>query len=206
MPLAQRHRRSPRTPTLGIEAEHLTVAATKRSPSCAIEASRLQDAPPLVERARMVKDAARDLDQIRTAVELGASSFDRRLTDNSSGSEGSRGCRRDGIRSPQSRCRRHVVRDHHCFGSAVGAATWTSLRAAASRPGDSWSATSVLYSTVIVRTVPALCTWVLYGRRCRRKSYDAVREAQQAAIEAVRPGATVGEVDAAARKIAQGMV
>ncbi len=31
--------------------------------------------------------------------------------------------------------------------------------------------------------------------------YEAVREAQQAALEAVRPGKTVGEVDAAARKL-----
>ena len=36
-----------------------------------------------------------------------------------------------------------------------------------------------------------------------RRAYDAVREAQQAAIEAVRPGFTVGEVDAAARKVLQ---
>jgi Xaa-Pro aminopeptidase len=33
-----------------------------------------------------------------------------------------------------------------------------------------------------------------------RQAYEAVREAQQAAIEAVRPGIAVGEVDAAARK------
>src|SRR5262249_50976279 len=34
-----------------------------------------------------------------------------------------------------------------------------------------------------------------------RRVYEAVREAQQAAIRAVRPGARVGEVDAAARKV-----
>jgi Xaa-Pro aminopeptidase len=34
-----------------------------------------------------------------------------------------------------------------------------------------------------------------------RRVYEAVREAQQAALEAVRPGKTVGEVDAAARKL-----
>jgi len=36
-----------------------------------------------------------------------------------------------------------------------------------------------------------------------RQAYDAVREAQQAAIEAVHPGIPVGEVDAAARKVLQ---
>jgi Xaa-Pro aminopeptidase len=34
-----------------------------------------------------------------------------------------------------------------------------------------------------------------------RGAYQAVREAQQAGIEAVKPGITVGEVDAAARKV-----
>jgi Xaa-Pro aminopeptidase len=34
-----------------------------------------------------------------------------------------------------------------------------------------------------------------------RRAYEAVRAAQQAAIDAVKPGAAVGEVDAAARKI-----
>jgi Xaa-Pro aminopeptidase len=34
-----------------------------------------------------------------------------------------------------------------------------------------------------------------------REAYDAVLEAQQAAIAAVRPGISVGEVDAAARKV-----
>ena len=34
-----------------------------------------------------------------------------------------------------------------------------------------------------------------------RRAYDAVKDAQEAAISAVRPGASVGEVDAAARKV-----
>ena len=37
-----------------------------------------------------------------------------------------------------------------------------------------------------------------------RQTYAAVREAQQAAVDAVRPGVSVGEVDAAARKRLQG--
>ena len=36
-----------------------------------------------------------------------------------------------------------------------------------------------------------------------REAYEAVREAQQAAVEAVRPGVTVGEIDGAARKLLQ---
>ena len=40
----------------------------------------------------------------------------------------------------------------------------------------------------------------LPGNRSRR-AYEAVREAQEAAVAAVRPGVSVGEVDAAARKV-----
>jgi Xaa-Pro aminopeptidase len=43
--------------------------------------------------------------------------------------------------------------------------------------------------------------WAGPLERKARDTYDAVREAQQAAIDAVRPGATVGGVDAAARKV-----
>ena len=50
-----------------------------------------------------------------------------------------------------------------------------------SRRLDSWSVTSVLYSLVIVRTGPALYTWGVPTEARRR--YDAVREAQQAAVE-----------------------
>jgi Xaa-Pro aminopeptidase len=34
-----------------------------------------------------------------------------------------------------------------------------------------------------------------------RSAYEAVKEAQQAALDAVKPGATVGEIDHAARKL-----
>jgi Xaa-Pro aminopeptidase len=34
-----------------------------------------------------------------------------------------------------------------------------------------------------------------------RRAYEAVQDAQQAAVDAVKPGATVGEVDGAARKL-----
>jgi Xaa-Pro aminopeptidase len=43
--------------------------------------------------------------------------------------------------------------------------------------------------------------WVGTVPEDARKAYEAVREAQQAAIDAVRPGTPVGEVDAAARKV-----
>ena len=43
--------------------------------------------------------------------------------------------------------------------------------------------------------------WVGPVPKDAREAYEAVREAQQAGIDAVRPGVAVGEVDAAARKV-----
>jgi Xaa-Pro aminopeptidase len=43
--------------------------------------------------------------------------------------------------------------------------------------------------------------WVGSVPREARRTYDAVREAQQAAVDAVKPGVSTGAIDAAARKV-----
>jgi Xaa-Pro aminopeptidase len=43
--------------------------------------------------------------------------------------------------------------------------------------------------------------WVGSAPEEAKRAYDAVKEAQQAAVDAVRPGVTVGEVDESARKV-----
>ncbi|HEV3200856.1 MAG TPA: Xaa-Pro peptidase family protein, partial [Bryobacteraceae bacterium] len=63
---------------IGIEADHLTVAEKKRLQDLMPRGVQLRSAPPLVERARMVKDAA-ELERIRAAVLLGTTLFDRAL-------------------------------------------------------------------------------------------------------------------------------
>ncbi len=54
------------------------------------------------------------------------------------------------------------------------------------------------YCSDMTRTV-----WVGKPDRAARDLYQAVREAQMAGLEAVRPGATTGAVDQAARKVLQ---
>ena len=60
--------------SVGIEAESITAAMRDRIALVMKGKARLRSAPPLVERARMVKDAA-EIPRIRRAVELGASLF-----------------------------------------------------------------------------------------------------------------------------------
>ena len=75
--IGARQKRSKRW-TIGIEAEHLTVAERKRLANLLPSGLRFRNAPALVERARMVKDDA-ELGLIRAAVGLGAALFDRAL-------------------------------------------------------------------------------------------------------------------------------
>src|SRR5258707_8274963 len=63
---------------IGIEADHLTVAEKKRLRDLMPRGVQLRSAPPLVERARVVKDAA-ELARLRAAVQLGGQLFDRAL-------------------------------------------------------------------------------------------------------------------------------
>ena len=75
--LAARRKRA-RGWTIGIESEHFTIAEKKRLAKVKPSGITLKDAPSIVERARMVKDAD-ELEQIRAAVKLGAKLFDRAL-------------------------------------------------------------------------------------------------------------------------------
>ena len=73
--LASRRRRNRRW-TIGIEAEHFTVAEKKRLNALCPAGIALKDAPSIVERARMIKDED-EIALIRAAVALGARIFDR---------------------------------------------------------------------------------------------------------------------------------
>ena len=60
--------------SVGIEPESMTVGMRERMAASLKRRARLRPAPPFIERARMVKDAA-EIVRLRRAVELGASLF-----------------------------------------------------------------------------------------------------------------------------------
>ena len=99
----------------------------------------------------MVKDEE-EIACLRSAVLLGASLFDRALE-----------VIRPGVRETEVAAELEYAvrkagaeamsfRDHYCLGRAFGAAPWPGFAGRNSRRRDSWSATSVLYSRVIVQT------------------------------------------------------
>jgi Xaa-Pro aminopeptidase len=197
--LGQRRRRA-KGWNLGIESEHLTVAERSRLNKLRPAGVTLKDAPAMVERARMVKDED-EIQQIRAAVELGAKLFDRAV-------EVIRpGVKEVEVAAEMELAARHGGAEEMSFPTIVASGSRSALpHGRASEKVIAPGAFVVCDFGVILsgycsdqtRTV-----WVGGVADDARPAYEAVREAQQAAIHAVRPGITVGEVDSAARKLLQ---
>jgi len=184
--------------TIGIEADHLTVAERKRVADLLPRGLRLKNAPSLVEQARMVKDP-NELERIRAAVKLGATLFDRALQ-----------VLRPGVKEAE------VAAEMEYAARRSGAEEMSFPTIVASGPRSALPHGRAS-SQIIVPGGFVVCdfgvilggycsdqtrtVWVGNASKEARPAYDAVREAQQSAIAAVRPGVSVGDIDAAARKV-----
>jgi Xaa-Pro aminopeptidase len=159
---------------------------------------RLRSAPPLVERARMVKDAAEIL-RMRRAVELGANLFH---------------IARKKIRPGVTEVEVAAAMEYEARCAGAEGMSFPTILASGTRSAIVHGRAS---SARIPRRGFVVCDFgvilagycsdrtrtVHVGRPSReaRRLYEAVLEAQQAAISAVRPGATAAEVDGAARLV-----
>jgi len=184
--------------TIGIEAERLTVAERKRLADLLPSGMRLRSAPALVEKARMVKDED-ELGLIREAVKLGATLFDRAL-------EVLRpGVKECELAAEMEYAARRAGAEEMSFPTIIASGARSALpHGRASEQAIAAGGFVVCDFGVILagycsdqtRTV-----WVGEASKEARHAYESVREAQEAAIAAVRPGTSTGEVDAAARKV-----
>jgi Xaa-Pro aminopeptidase len=195
-----RHHRPQRVQYLGLEAEHFTLADRKRLNDLLPQRTRLKDAPSIVERHRMVKDAD-ELNCIRAAVQLGAKLFDRGLK-----------VLRPGVKEVQVAAEMEVLArregaDGMSFPTIIASGPRSALPHGRASGGPIRRGGFVVcdfgvilagYCSDQTRTV-----WVGPRLKEARQVYEAVLEAQQAGVNAVSPGVTVGEVDAAARKSLQ---
>jgi Xaa-Pro aminopeptidase len=194
--LAQRRKRS-RGWTIGLESEHLTLADKKRMNKECPSGVRLKDAPPMVERFRIIKDED-EIGLIRSAVMLGAQIFDRAVE-----------VMRVGIKEVEVAAEMEIAArrggaDAMSFDTIIASGARSALPHGRASSQSIQSGAFVVcdfgvilsgYCSDQTRTV-----WVGSVNDEARQAYEAVREAQQAAIDAVQPGVAVGEVDAAARK------
>jgi Xaa-Pro aminopeptidase len=191
-------RRSLTPVSVGIEPESISAGMRDRLASVLKGKARLRSAPPLVERARMVKDAAEIL-LIRRAVELGASLF--------------RIARRK-IRPGVSEVEVAAAMEYEARCAGAEGMSFPTILASGAR-------SAIVHGRASGARIPrrgfVVCDFgVILAHYCSdrtrtvhvgrpsgeaRQLYEAVLEAQQAAISAVRPGVTAAEVDGVARRV-----
>jgi Xaa-Pro aminopeptidase len=181
---------------LGFDAERMPVASRNRLAASLPSHIRLREALNLVERARMVKDA-QEIERIRAAVLMGAGLFERALA-----------AIRPGVTEAQVAAEmeyaaRQAGAEGMSFPTIVASGDRSSLpHGRASRSTISARGFVVCDFGVILTDYCSDMTRTVYvGRPSseERRAYQAVKEAQQAAVEAVKTGTSVGEIDRAAR-------
>lgn len=185
---------------IGIEASHLTVADRKLLARSLGGRRKLVEAPAIVDELRMVKDSG-EVPRIRAACHLGDQLFRRLLK-----------VIRPGI--PESEAAgevefaaRKAGADQMAFPTIIAGGTRSSLphgRASiAAIPSRGFVVCD--FGVILAGYCSDMTRTVHLGRPSveARNLYEAVREAQQAALEAVKPGKSVGEVDQAARNLLQ---
>jgi Xaa-Pro aminopeptidase len=185
---------------LGFESDHVTFASHRALTKGFPTGVKLRPAQPLVEQARMIKDAD-EIARIREAALLGANLFDCALK-----------VMRPGVKEMD------VAAEMEYAAAKAGAAgmSFDTIIASGKRsalPHGRASTQAISpdgfvvcdfgvilasYCSDMTRTV-----YVGHPTEGARATYDAVREAQQAALDTIQPGRKVGEVDQAARKMLQ---
>ncbi len=184
--------------TLGIEAEHLSVAERSRLARTLPAGLRLREAPPLVEQARMIKDAE-EIERLHTAVVLGASLFDVILKAIRPG------VKETAVAAELEYAARRAGADGMSFDTIVASGTRSALphgRASeAAIPASGFVVCD--FGVILAGYCSDMTRTVHVGRPGpeMRRIYEAVGEAQQAALETVRAGVAVSTVDRSARKV-----
>ena len=196
--LSQRRRRA-RGWTIGIESEHFTVSEKKRFGALTPAGVRLKNAPSIVERFRMIKDKD-EIALIRNAVKLGAEIFEKGLKVLHPG------VKEVEVAAEMELAARRGGADGMAFDTIIASGARSAL------PHGRASTQQIRRGAFVVCDFGVILSgycsdqtrtvWVgsSAGKDVLR-TYEAVRDALQAATHVVRPGITVGEVDAAARKV-----
>jgi len=183
---------------IGIESEHFTVAERSRLAAMVPRDSLLRPAPALIERSRTVKDAE-EIEQIQSAVLLGADLFDVILKMTRPGVKESE------VAAELEYAARKAGAEGMSFPTIIAGGTRSSLPHGRASEATIPSRGFVVcdFGVILAGYCSDMTRTMHVGRPTSeaRRIYEAVRQAQQAAIEAVQPGVTAGEVDQAARKL-----
>jgi Xaa-Pro aminopeptidase len=190
--------KKPRLRRIGIEAAHMTVADRAALATAIGKRTVILAAPPLVEPLRMIKDED-EIASIRAACHLGVELFrtvTASLRPKASESE---------VAGELEFAARQAGAEQMAFPTIIAGGVRSALphgRASrASIPANGFVVCD--FGVILAGYCSDMTRTVHVGRpqSDARSGYNAVREAQQAALETVKPGVTVGEVDHAARKL-----
>jgi Xaa-Pro aminopeptidase len=183
---------------VGIEAAHLTVADRATLAKAMGKRTSIIASSPLVEPLRMVKDDD-EIASIRAACHLGVELF-RTVTANlrpkTSESE---------VAGELEFAARQAGAEQMSFPTIIAGGVRSALphgrASCAPIPLNGFVVCD--FGVILAGYCSDMTRTVHLGRpqSDARSAYEAVKEAQQAALDAVKPGATVGEIDHAARKL-----
>lgn len=183
---------------IGIEPAHLSIAEKDIVAAALPKGARLVKVPPLIERMRMVKDG-HEIRLIRDACKLGVRLFDHLRKTIRPGTTES-----DVAGLLEFRARK-LGAEQMAFSTIIAAGERSALphgRASQAKlPRRGFVVCD--FGVILTGYCSDMTRTVSMGRPLEsvRRIYEAVREAQQAALDSVRPGSTVGEVDLAARNL-----
>ena len=183
---------------IGIEADHLSVALRDAVASCTRPQSRLKPTRGLVERLRMVKEEE-ELEQIEAAVVLASSLVDGLLR---SIAPGVAECQ---VAAELEYAARRAGAQGMSFDTIVAAGLRSALPhgRASSQPIPNKGFVILDFGVILSGYCSDMTRTLYVGKPTARakRLYQAVRDAQQAAVEQVRPGVQVGQIDRAARRV-----
>jgi Xaa-Pro aminopeptidase len=196
---ARRESRS-RGGALAIEGQHMTVDARRSLSAMLPRHVRLREAPPLVERARMIKDAG-EIERIRAAVALGAGLYEHALAAIGPGT------REVEVAARIEYAARLGGAEGMSFETIVASGARSALpHGRASNQAIEAGGFVVCDFGVILHGYCSDRTRTVYvgvASKEARDVYHAVLESQLVAVAAAGPGIAVGKVDRAARKVLQ---
>jgi Xaa-Pro aminopeptidase len=184
--------------SLAIEADHTTIAARQSLVGKLPAGVRLRSASWLVEGLRIVKDAD-EIERIRRAVLLGSSLFESLVESIRPGVPEAE------VAAKLEYAARMAGADGMSFETIVAAGARSALPhgRASAQPMPRRGFVILDFGVILDGYCSDMTRTVHVGRPSGRACamYEAVRRAQQAAIDAVRPGATAEVVDRAARSV-----
>jgi Xaa-Pro aminopeptidase len=184
----------------GFEGDSLSFAAYKSMAKAMPSGIQLRSVSSMVESIRIIKDSD-ELERMRAAALLGVGLFDRAL-------EVIRpGVKETEVAAEMEYAASKAGAEGMSFSTIIASGARSALPhgRASSQPIPAEGFVVCDFGVILAGYCSDMTRTVYVGRPSveARNAYNAVREAQQAALEAIRPGVRLSEVDGAARKLLQ---